>query len=184
MARAQLQELEKSKLEIQRLRQRMSQGAPTVHQELSLISLIPKWPGSEPTNSLEKFILTLEASARIGRREPKDTLQNIESTAKIGRWHPSDCLKLEASKVADPASSRFNLCPKFHGKKISWQKFETTLRDRSKAALRCYRWEGIGHFAKECPARRRRRGRTRNLPGKWNPSERSRSHEARSNLEL
>ena len=169
MAYAQLQkEVEESKLEIQRLRQRMSLGAPTIHKELSLIALIPKWPGSEPTNLLEKFILTLESSARIGRREPKNTVEII-------------ALKLEASKVADPASSRFNLCPKFHGKKISWQKFETTLRDRSKADLRCYRCQGIGHFAKECPARRRRRGRTRNSPGKGNPSERARSHEAKSN---
>jgi len=77
MAYVQLQQkLEESKLEIQRLRERMSQGAPTVHKELLLISLIPKWPGSEPTNSLEKLILTLEASARIGRREPKDKLEN------------------------------------------------------------------------------------------------------------
>jgi len=163
LAYAQLQqELEEPKSEIQRLRERMSQGAPTVHKELLLISLIARWPGSEPTISLENFILTLEAFARIGRREPKDTLENIESTVKIGRWHPSDCLKLEASKVADPASSRFNLCPKFHGKKIAWQKFETTLRETSKAALRCYWCQGIGHFAKKCPARRRRRGRKRN----------------------
>jgi len=66
MAQAQLQELEKSKLEFQRLRERMSLGAPTVHKGLSLISLIPRWSGSESTNSLE-FISTLEASARIGR---------------------------------------------------------------------------------------------------------------------
>jgi hypothetical protein len=83
MAYVQLQQkLEESKLAIQRLRERMSQGAPTVHKELLLISLIPKWTGSEPTNSLEKLILTLEASARIGRREPKDKLENTESRLK------------------------------------------------------------------------------------------------------
>ena len=74
----------------------MPQGTPTVRKEHSLIALIPTWPGSEPANHLEKFILTLEASARIGRREPKNTVEII-------------ALKLEASKVADPASSRFNL---------------------------------------------------------------------------
>jgi len=68
MAYAQLQkEVEESKLEIQILRERMSLGAPTIHKEHSLIALIPKWPGSEPTNRLEKFILTFEAFARIGR---------------------------------------------------------------------------------------------------------------------
>jgi len=168
MAYAQLQkEVEESKLEIQRLRQRMSLGAPTIHKELSLIALIPKRPGSETTNHLE-FILTLEASARIGRREPKNTVEII-------------ALKLVASIDADPASSRFNLWPKFQMESVAGQNFEPTLTDRSKAVLRCYRCQGIGHFAKECPARRRRRGRTRNSPGKGNPSERARSHEAKSN---
>jgi len=68
MAYAQLQqELEESKSEIQRLRERMSLGAPTVQKDLSLISLIPRWSGSDSTNSLEEFILTLEVSAHIGR---------------------------------------------------------------------------------------------------------------------
>jgi len=76
MAYAQLQqEVEESKLEIERLRERMCLGAPTIHKELSLIALIPKWPGSQPTNHLEKFILTLEASARIGRRNRKIRLK-------------------------------------------------------------------------------------------------------------
>ena len=169
MAYAQLQKaIQESKSEIQRLRERMSLGAPTVHKELPIIALIPKWPGSEPTNYLEKFILTLEASARIGRREPKNTVELI-------------ALKIEASKVADPGSSRLNLCPKFQTERIAGQKFQLTLRDRSKAAFRCYKCQDIGHFAKECPARQRRREKTRNSPGKENPSERARSREAESN---
>jgi hypothetical protein len=152
-----------------------------VHKELSLMTLIPKWPASESTNPLEEFILTREASARIGRREQKNKPENFENTAKIGQWHQSECRKLEASKVADPVSSRFNVCPKFHGEGIAGQKLEMKIRDKSKAALRCYRYQGIGHFAKECPAQRRRRGRTRNWPGKENPSERARSHTAKLN---
>jgi len=76
MAHAQLQqELEESKVEIHRLREWMSLGTPTVHTDLSLISLVPRWSGSESTNPLEEFISTLEASARIERWEPKDTLE-------------------------------------------------------------------------------------------------------------
>jgi len=140
----------------------MSLVEQTIHKKLSLIALIPNWPGSEPTNHLEKFILTLEASARIGRWEPENTIEIIT-------------LKLEASKVADPASSRFNLGPKLQRERIAGHKFEPTLRVRSEAASQYYKCQGIGHFAKEYPARQRLRRRTRNLPGKGNPSERSRS---------
>jgi len=88
MAYAQLQqELEESKSEIQRLRQLMSLGTPTVHKDLSLISLIPRWSGSDSTNSLEELISTLEASTRIGRWEPKDTVEiaalKLEGSARV-----------------------------------------------------------------------------------------------------
>ena len=39
-----------------------------------------------------------------------------------------------------------------------------------------YECKGLGHFAEECPAQRKRRGRTRNSPVKWNPSESSQTH--------
>jgi hypothetical protein len=88
MAHAQLQqEIEELKLEIPRLRERMSLGEPTVHKEFSLISLLPRWSGSESTNSLEEFISTLEASAGIGRWEPKDTVElaalKLEGSARV-----------------------------------------------------------------------------------------------------
>ena len=70
------------------------------HLLILIMSLAPKLSGAASAIPLEKFI------------------ENIESTATIGRWHPSDCLELAASKVADSASSLFNSCPKFHGKKI------------------------------------------------------------------
>ena len=54
MAYAQLQkEVEESKLEIQRLRERMSLGTPTVHKDLSVIALILKRSGLEPAKHLE-----------------------------------------------------------------------------------------------------------------------------------
>jgi len=149
----------------------MSIETPTVYRNLSVTALIPKRSGSEPTKHLEKFRLTLEASVRIGRREP-------EYKGEIMT------LKLEASKVDNPASSRFNMGPNFEREGIEGHKFDPTLRIRPKVAFEYYKCQGIGHFAKGFPAQRRRRERTRNSPGKGNPSERARSREAKSNPRL
>jgi len=68
MADAGLQtELEESKAEIQRLRERMSTGTPTVHNDFYLISLVPKLLGTETTVQLEEFFSSIEGSARVGR---------------------------------------------------------------------------------------------------------------------
>jgi hypothetical protein len=40
-------ELAESQAEILRLRERMTMGMPTVHKDLSLISLLPRWLGLE-----------------------------------------------------------------------------------------------------------------------------------------
>ena len=67
MADARLQaELVETKAELQRFRERVSAGTPTVHKDLSLISLVPKWSGLENGIPLEEFLTTVETSARIG----------------------------------------------------------------------------------------------------------------------
>jgi len=47
----------------------MSLGTPRVHEDLSLINLVPSWTGSETAVTLEEFLSTIESSARIGRWE-------------------------------------------------------------------------------------------------------------------
>jgi hypothetical protein len=90
----------------------MSVGAPTVHKDLLLISLIPRWSGSDSTNSLQEFISTLEASARIGRWEPKDT---VEIAA----------LQLEGS-----ARVFYQGCTELHMRDASWNTFKEIFRKR------------------------------------------------------
>jgi hypothetical protein len=63
------------------------------------ILLVPKWSPLESAMPLEK------------------ASEIIKGAVKRGRWHPFDWLKLEMSKVADSASSLFNLCTKFIGKR-------------------------------------------------------------------
>ena len=48
---------------------------PTVHKDLSLIALVPKWSGWESTVTLEEFFSSIEASARTGRWEEKDQVE-------------------------------------------------------------------------------------------------------------
>jgi hypothetical protein len=91
MAEAHLQlELEESKTEIRRLRERLSAGAPTVHKDLSLVSIVPKWSGSETSVSLEEFFAS------------------IEGAAQIGRWQKSDLIRIAALKLTDAARLFYN----------------------------------------------------------------------------
>jgi hypothetical protein len=50
-----LVELTEKKSELPRLKERMSIGAPTVHKDLSLISLVPKWSDLDSGVTLEEF---------------------------------------------------------------------------------------------------------------------------------
>ena len=94
MAEARLRaELEESKVEIQRLKERLSGGLPTVHKDLSLVSLVPKWSGSDSGVPIEEFFASIEGAAQIGKWEEQDqiriavlkltdALHNIHATAE------------------------------------------------------------------------------------------------------
>jgi len=150
-------ELSKAQVEIQRLRDQLATTPPTAHKDLSLIPLVPKWSGMESAVSLEEFFSSIEGSARIGH------------------WLETDCLQVAVLGLVDNVRTFYN------GENVLWQNFETTFRKRSKTALQCYECQGIRHFAKECPEWQRRRGKTKNSPGKGNPSERSVSQGVRLN---
>ena len=77
MADALLQaELEESKQEIRRLWERLSLGTPTIHKDLSLVSLVPKWSGTETAVPRNEFFAS------------------IDGAAQIGRWGHSDCVRI------------------------------------------------------------------------------------------
>jgi hypothetical protein len=60
-------ELSEAQSEIQRLRDQLNTAPrPTVHKDLSLVSLVPKCSGSESAISLEEFFSSIESSAKIG----------------------------------------------------------------------------------------------------------------------
>jgi hypothetical protein len=76
MAEARLQaELTETKAEVLRLSECLSLATPTVHKDLSLVSHVPKWSGLESAASLEYFIASIEAAARIGQWQDKNCFE-------------------------------------------------------------------------------------------------------------
>jgi hypothetical protein len=58
--------LAESKAKIQRLKESLSIGPKTIQKDLSLVTLIQKWLGSEPNVPLEDFLTSIESVSRLG----------------------------------------------------------------------------------------------------------------------
>ena len=107
-------ELAESRLEITRLKERLASVMPTMHKDLSLISLVPKWSGSESSTPLEEF------------------LASIESAARIGKWSENDCREIAVLRLQDPAKSFYNSNLELHAEGVTWEAFKFAFRDRLK----------------------------------------------------
>jgi hypothetical protein len=109
-------QLADSKAEVARLRDRLSLGVPTVHKDLSLVSLVLRWTGAASANPLEEFI------------------ESIDSAADLGRWTSSDCFRVAILKLAGPARSFYNTCSELHTDDVTWDKFKRAFRQRFRDA--------------------------------------------------
>jgi hypothetical protein len=115
MAEARLQaELRESNFEIERLRERMSLGAPTIYKDLSLITLIPKWSSPFSTVTLEVFYDSIEVSARIGR------------------WQDSYNMEIAIFKLTDLPEVFYKWCQELHKDDPTWQELKNVFPKRYK----------------------------------------------------
>jgi hypothetical protein len=113
MAEAKLQvELEQARQEVARLRDRLTTGLPTVHKDLSLISLVPKWSGVNALVPLEEF------------------LASVEGAARIANWDSNDCKLIAAMKLADTAKAFHNTCVELQAPDATWETIKRVFRDR------------------------------------------------------
>ena len=113
MPEARLQaELAEAKAEIQRLRERVSKGMPSVHKDFSLISLVPKWSGPETAVPLEEFFSSIEVSVRVGN------------------WEDVDKCQVAILKLTDAAKQFYNGCSELHLADVTWHKFKRVFRQR------------------------------------------------------
>ena len=103
-----------AKFEVQRLKDRMPVGTRTVHKDLSLITLVPKWTGTDAAVTLEEFI------------------SSIESSASIGRWEETVKAETALLKLAGSDKTFYKECSEFHADGLTWPKFKTVFRNRYK----------------------------------------------------
>src|SRR5215469_4346225 len=107
-------ELVEAKAEVQRLKERMSLGVPTVHKDLSLVALVPKWSGQDSVVTLEEFFSSIEGSARIGK------------------WDDADRIEIAVLKLTGSARTFYQGCSELHADRLTWQTFKELFRNRYK----------------------------------------------------
>ena len=113
-ARLQAEDLE-TKAEIQLLREsisNMSMGAQIFHKDLSLVTLVPKWSGSDSSVTLEEFLCS------------------IESAAEIGRSSDTDKREIAVLKLTDSAKLFYQECTDLQAEGTTWQSFKKAFRRR------------------------------------------------------
>lgn len=113
MTDARLQaEILETRAELQRLKDSMSVGTPTVHKDMSLVTLIPKWTGSDSAVTLEEFLVS------------------VESAARIGQWQDNDKREIAALKLGGAAKLFYQGCRELHEIDATWQVFKSAFRRR------------------------------------------------------
>ena len=105
-------ELAETKMELQRLRESISPGTPTLHKDLSLLTLIPKWSGSDSSVTLEEF------------------LSNVESAARIGRWVDADKRQISNLKLEGSVKMFYQGCMELHEEGATCQDFKNAFTCR------------------------------------------------------
>ena len=106
-----LAELQETKAALKRLRERVSAGTHTVHKDLSLVSLVPKWSGSESGIPLEVFL----------------QYRGCNPSRVVGGSWPFNVAVL---RLTDSAKQFYNGCLELHSPDADWQKFKTVFRNR------------------------------------------------------
>jgi len=107
----------------------------------------------------ETFYARFENSVSMLTRSPSRTRQHDDKSRRSS----------DAPAVNHSRSQRYKP-PRGNSKPST----SATRNVQTEAAIRCYQCEGLGHFARQCPTRRRRKPDPSNAPGKRNPNERSR----------
>jgi len=97
--------------EIQNLQAQL-QTRPPVSKDLSLVTLVPKWSGTDKAVPLNDFF------------------EILESTARVGNWPQEDLIRIATMKLTDVARVLYNATLELHDKDITWTAFKSAFYNR------------------------------------------------------
>jgi len=93
--------VENLQVEINNLRSKVTSSRPTAPKDLSLISLIPRWSGTEKSVSVKEFFELVELSVRIGCWGEFDRIQiTILKLSDVARIFYSSNLELQKADIS------------------------------------------------------------------------------------
>jgi hypothetical protein len=81
---------------------------------MSLVGLIPKWPGTEKATPLAEFF------------------EAIEGTARIGNWSDADKIQVAVLKLTDTAKAYYSSTQELHASDVKLSQFKAAFRNRFK----------------------------------------------------
>jgi hypothetical protein len=84
----------------------------TTTKYLSLLTLVPKWLGTEKSGSLEEF------------------LSAVENMAEMGNWSKRDKVRIATMKLEEAARVFADSAPEISGGEVSWADFKNALQQR------------------------------------------------------
>jgi hypothetical protein len=99
-------QIETLQTQLASLQTQINSGRPTTTKDLSLVSLIPKWAGTDKSMSVH------------------DTIETVENTAKVGNWGPTDKVQIVVLKLTEVSKAFYNSNLELHAKDITWENFK------------------------------------------------------------
>ena len=105
MAETVAQQLARLQAEVQNLRAQQ-QMRPSVTKDMSLLSLIPQWTGTDKRAPLTQFFEVTEIAARIGC------------------WSEADMVQLAIFRLSDITRAFYDETCVLHGRNITWANFK------------------------------------------------------------
>jgi hypothetical protein len=78
----------------------------TTTKDLSLLTLVPNWAGTEKPGSLHEF------------------LSAVEKMAEMGNWLDKDKVRIATMKLEDAARVFVEAAPEIRGREVSWADFK------------------------------------------------------------